>query len=84
MFQRGVTCTYFQLTQAATTPNGSHLTSLCLYIIKKFVGVHSGRKALCPCFIVHCNFSTVTNISPKDASILVLPESRHATVAILS
>lgn len=44
---------YFQLTQAATTPNGSHLTSLCLYIIKKFVGLRSGRNAISPCLIVH-------------------------------
>lgn len=40
---------YFQLTQAATTPKGSHLTSLCLYINKKFVGRLSGCSAFSPC-----------------------------------
>ena len=40
---------YFQLTQAATTPKGSHLTSLYLYINKKFVGRLSGCSAFSPC-----------------------------------
>lgn len=75
---------YFQLTQAARTPNGSHRTSLCLYIIKKLVGRRSGLNAFSPCWIVHFNFSTVTRISPNIASTLVLPESRHATVAMSS
>lgn len=76
--------TYFQLTQAATTPIGSHLTSLSLYIIRKFVSLLSGRNAFSPCCIVHFSFSTVTSISPRDASILVLPESRQAVVAMVS
>lgn len=74
--------THFQLTQAATTPSGSHLTSLCLYISKKFVGLLSAFNAFSPCCIVHFNFSTVTRISPRKASILVFPESRHAILAI--
>ena len=74
--------THFQLTQAATTPSGSHLTSLCLYHIKKFEGLLSAVKAFSPCFIVQFNFSIVTKISPRKASILVFPESRHAIVAI--
>lgn len=75
---------YFQLTHAARTPNGSHRTSLCLYIIKKLAGRRSGLNAFSPCWIVHFNFSTVTRISPNIASTLVLPESRHATVAMSS
>lgn len=75
---------YFQLTQAATTPNGSHRTSLTLYIIKKFVGRLSAFNALSPCVIVHFNFSAVTRISPNEASTRVLPESRHAAVAMVS
>ena len=74
----------FQLTQAATMPNGSHRTSLCLYIIRKLVGLLSGRSAFSPCFMVHCSFSTVTNVSPSMASTFVFPESRHATVAMVS
>ena len=76
--------TYFQLTHAATTPNGSHLTSFDLYIIRKLVGLFSGRSAFSPCLIVHFSFSTVTKISPSEASTFVLPESRHATVAMVS
>lgn len=34
--------------------------------------------------IVHFSFSAVTNNSPKDASILVFPESRHAAVEMVS
>lgn len=75
---------YFQLTHAARTPNGSQRTSLCLYIIKKFVGRRSGLNAFSPCWIVHFSFSRVTRISPSIASTLVLPESRHATVAMSS
>ncbi len=74
--------TYFQLTQAATTPNGSQRTSLALYAMRKVVGRRSGRKAVSPCKMVHLSFSAVTKISPKEASIMVLPESRHAAVAI--
>ena len=74
---------YFQLTKAAMTPKGSHLTSLYLYIMRKFVGLFSGLSDLSPCFIVHFSFSTVTSISPREASISVLPESRHATLAIV-
>lgn len=69
---------------AAKTPNASHLTSLYLYIIRRFVGLLSGFKAFSPCCMVHFNFSTVTSISPSDASIFVFPESRHATVAMAS
>lgn len=75
---------YFQLTHAVRTPNGSHRTSLCLYIIKKFVGRRSGLNAFSPCWIVHFSFSRVTRISPSIASTLVLPESIHATVAMSS
>ena len=75
---------YFQLTHAASTPSGSQRTSLCLYIIKKFVGRRSGVNALSPCSIVHLSFSTVTSISPKLASTMVLPESRHASLAMIS
>ncbi len=75
---------YFQLTQAATTPNGSHRTSLTLYIIKKFVGRFSALNAFSPCVMVHFSFSVVTRISPNEASIRVLPESRHAAVAMTS
>ena len=59
------------------------MTSLSLYIIKEFVGRFSGQSAFSPCLIVHCSFSTVTSISPSRASTLVLPESKHATVAIV-
>ena len=76
--------TYFQLTHAAMTPKGSHLTSLSLYIMRKFVGLLSGRNDFSPCRMVHFSFSTVTKISPRDASILVFPESRHAIVAMIS
>ena len=76
--------TYFQLTHAASTPNGSQRTSLYLYIIKKFVGRCSGLNAFSPCSIVHLSFSTVTKISPKLASTMVLPESRQANLAIVS
>lgn len=76
--------TYFQLTHAARTHNGSQRTSLCLYINRKFVGRRLGFNASSPCLIVHCSFSTVTSISPSIASTLVLPESRHAKVAIVS
>ena len=76
--------TYFQLTQAATTPNGSHLTSFCLYIIKKFVGLFSGLNAFSPCCMTHFSFSAVTRISPKLASTFVFPESKHDIVAIVS
>ena len=75
---------YFQLTQAATTPSGSHRTSLTLYIIKKFVGRFSALSAFSPCAIVHFSFSAVTKISPNDASIRVFPESRHAATEIAS
>lgn len=75
---------YFQLTHAATTPNGSHRTSLYLYIIRKLVGLLSGLSAFSPCCMVHFNFSTVTKISPRDASTFVFPESRQAAVAMVS
>ena len=74
---------YFQLTKAAMTPKGSHLTSLYLYIKTKFVGLFSGLTDLTPCFIFNFSFSTVTNISPREASTSVLPESRHATRAMV-
>ena len=80
----GEAVTNFQLTQAATTPSGSHLTSFSLYIIKKFLGRRSDRNASSPCCMVHFSFSTVTKISPSDASIIVLPESRHAALAMTS
>lgn len=76
--------THFQLTQAATTPSGSHMTSFDLYIIKKFVSRFSLFKLFSPCLIVHLSFSTVTKISPRLASTIVLPESRHAILAIVS
>ena len=76
--------THFQLMQAATTPNGSQRTSPDLYIIKKLVGRLPGFKLFSPCTIVHFSFSTVTSISPRMASIFVLPESRHATLAMAS
>ena len=90
LFRRGETErgdageTYFQLTQAARTPRGSQRTSFFLYSIRRFVGRRSGRRAASPCLMVHCSFSAVTRISPKLASILVLPESRQATVAMRS
>jgi hypothetical protein len=76
--------TYFQLTQAATTPNGSQMTSFHLYIIKKLVSLFSRFKLSSPYLIVHLSFSTVTRISPRLASTIVLPESRHATRAMAS
>lgn len=75
--------TYFQLTHAATTPRGSHLTSFFLYIIKKLVGRLSGFRAFSPWSMVHFSFSAVTRISPKLESTLVLPLSRHAAVEIV-
>ena len=51
--------------------------------MRKFVGLFSGLSDLSPCFIVHFSFSTVTSISPREASISVLPESRHATLAMV-
>lgn len=76
--------THFQLTHAATTPNGSHRTSFFLYIIRRFVGLLSGLSAFSPWSIVHLSFSAVTSISPKLESTLVFPESRHAAVDIVS
>jgi hypothetical protein len=76
--------THFQLTQAATTPRGSQMTSFDLYIIKKLVSLFSLFKLFSPCLMVHLSFSTVTNISPRLASTIVLPESRHAILAMIS
>ncbi len=75
---------HFQLIQAASTPKGSQRTSLCLYIMMKLVGRRSGWSTFSPCLIVHWSFSMVTKISPTIASTFVLPESRHATVAMSS
>lgn len=75
--------TYFQLTQAATTPSGSHRTSFFLYIIKKLVGRLSGFRAFSPWLMVHLSFSAVTRISPKLESTRVLPLSRQAAVEMV-
>lgn len=83
MLFRGNRFTYFQLTHAATTPNGSHLTSFFLYIIKKLVGLLSGVKAFSPWSIVHLSFSAVTRISPKLESTRVLPLSKHAAAEMV-
>lgn len=48
------------------------------------MGRLSGVSAFSPWSIVHFNFSAVTRISPKEASTLVLPESRQQAVTMSS
>lgn len=76
--------THFQLTQAATTPKGCHITSCHLYAINRLPGLFSLLRLSSPCLMTHLNFSAVTNISPNIASTIVFPESKQATRAIAS
>jgi hypothetical protein len=52
--------------------------------MSRLVDLREVFKAFSPCLIVHCSFSTVTRISPKQASTFVFPLSKQHTVTISS
>lgn len=75
--------THFQLIHAAMTPKGSDLTSISLYITRKFEGLLSGLNNFSPCFMVHFSFSTLTKNFSKRCIGLGLPRPRHAVAAMI-